>query len=257
MATSVDVQRYRSDLLEAGVPIQIDGLMKPSSVRALVKASRDNPSRDVHCVLVEDAILCGLFSSPPREFLVLPPSRSAFDAVADFLRYEALVRKKDADKARELASAIERLGASSKISSGFEPTRGDSLFLKVERNESGAVTGKKLVSHKAELIGPWAIGKSPVDKKSFSVWHARLGNTVVSPGFKKKSSALHLARSLAEMRYPWRLLSGPEDLNRSPWSQSSQEAWAAITQARSMDSKAGQEKSGNPKRWQEEPLFVD
>lgn len=282
MKTTAEAEAYRKELLAAGVGLELrdlealekysgpkDGVKKRGKkpdapgdpIRRLVKNSRGNPSHEIHDVPVEDVILCGMFYDGKKVVLVLPPSKEAFDAVLDFLRYEAM-RKSwfMADKIQSIADEIERLGRKVGILDQLEFKNG-TTNVAVAELKNGVTYDVVRSGFKAPVIGAWAVHKAfestkdhpVVSKKAvpattprsaapgYRVTHTKLGRSAAS-GLTRKA-ARSLAKTLAGSSYPWGLLRSPGELESDAWRAATAFAHNEVMKARHKP-----EKTKNPTR---------
>lgn len=249
---------YRQELLAAGVGLELENRKgregSEDELRRLVRSSRGNPAREIHGVPVEDVILCGVFSDGKKTLLVLPPSKEAFVAVIDFLRFEAMgMSPAAAQKITTIANEVELLGRRIGTLEPLEFKSGTTnIAFSRPSSKRGLTRSVTKSGFKALTIGPWAIHKKPEDsneypivsdkavpvqaaypttphEEGYRVTHATLGHAALSGMTMKAAKAL--ASKLAESPYPWRLLRSPDELKSDRWDDASRFAKNEILKA--------------------------
>lgn len=249
LQTKAEAGKYQSALLQGGLGLQIDSLEKASKIRQGVASSDGNPvPQHFGGLHVENMILCGLFTAEPRNFLLLPPSRNALYAITEFLRFEAMRKKGLRLGFLRLAKAIEELGVKNDVLEPIDFKKGD---VRVTLTDG---TKKTLAG---EIIGEWTVAPSLGDKSVFMVRHRVNGYTASMHPFKKKSAAKHLARSLAEMPYPWSVFGRRHAVSDAVWQDAASDGRTAITTAIAMDEAKGKKGQAveNPGLRDAGPLF--
>lgn len=205
-----DAKTYRDALLQAGVGVKIDTRkLDPSKIAKAPK----NPSCAVHGIDVEDVLACGVFQHDKGGgLLVLPPRQGVFEAVVDFLRFEAM-RGKETRNARHLANKIEALGVSLGILGNKKFTK-DAMTVVVDDEDTQE---REEIPASAEVIDCWGVHKEP-DRDENDRWttttkwcvtHAPTGRSVACDISKVR--AAEIAKKLAKSDYPWRLFTSGSD----------------------------------------------
>lgn len=239
MATETEAKTYRDDLLTAGVAVADfnDGLY--SLLKRRAEKSSTNPSSAVHGVSVEDVVMCGALRVKAKDFLlVLPRDRSVFEAVIDFLRFEAM--HKPAPQLLELANSVEAYGMKHKILDKIELKRGTTRISKRDVDKKTGEAREAIQDgHKADVIDCWAVHKEIEGGNGFRVTHRTLGRAINSGPLAKKA-ATQLAKALAESHYPWRLLTDVKQANEKGWKAAKEFAVEAIKKV------SGTKKVANP-----------
>lgn len=239
MATETEAKTYRDDLLKAGVAAANFHDAYYSLLKGRAEKSGGNPASAVHGVSVEDVVMCGSLRVKEKDFiLVLPRDRSVFEAVIDFLRFEAM--RKPAPWILSLASSVEAYGVKHKILDKIEFRRGATRISKRDVDEKTGVASESIEDgHKAEVIDCWAVHKEIEGGKGFRVTHRTLGRAINSGPLAKKA-ATKLVKALAESPYPWRLLTDVTQANKKEWKAAKEFAVAAIAEV------CGSKKVANP-----------
>ncbi len=239
MATETEAKTYRDDLLKAGVAVADfnDGLY--SLLKRRAEKSNGNAASTVHSVSVEDVVMCGALRVKAKDFiLVLPQDASVFEAVIDFLRFEAM--RKPAPQLLSLAGSVEAYGVKHKILDKTEFKRGTTRISRRDVDPKTHMTSESIRDgHKAEVIGCWAVHKEIEGGKGFRVTHRTLGRAINSGPLPKKA-ATQLAKALGESQYPWRLLTDVNQANKKEWKTAKEFAVEAIEKA------SGVKKVANP-----------
>ncbi len=238
MATETEAKTYRDDLLKVGVAAADFNNELYSLLKSRVEKSDGNPASAVNGVSVEDVVMCGALRVKEKDFiLVLPRDRAAFEAVIDFLRFEAM---RKAPRLLSIAISVEAYGVKHKILDKTELRGGTTRIAKREVDQKTHIASESIKDgHRAEVIDCWAVHKDIDGGKGYRVTHRTLGRAINSGPIPKKA-ATQLAKTLGESQYPWRLLTDVTQANKKEWKTAKEFALKAIEKA------SGTKKVANP-----------